>query len=94
MKSNAETSASNLDFKKIYDSQMAFRYDGKPLVPGRGMLLRNLHDPHPPKGGGRAIGNPDFLPGHWQGGHALPNLAQPVCVDPRTTEQETPARAA
>jgi hypothetical protein len=39
MKSNAETSASNLDFKKIYDSQMAFRYDGKSLVPGRGMLL-------------------------------------------------------
>ena len=25
---NAETSASNPDFKKIYDSQMAFRDDG------------------------------------------------------------------
>ena len=72
MKSNAETSASNLDFKKIYDSQMAFRYDGKSLVPGRGMLLRNLHDPHPPKGG-------DLLSGSGKS-----NLKRGFCViDPR-----------
>ena len=42
---NAETSAANADFKKIYELQMAFRNDEIPVVAGRGIHLRLLHDP-------------------------------------------------
>ena len=42
---NAETAASNPDFKKMYDSLMAFQNDGISVVADRRIFLRQLHDP-------------------------------------------------
>ena len=47
---NAETSAVNADFKKIWESQKAFRDDENPVVAGRGIHLRILHDPQSRQG--------------------------------------------
>ena len=62
----------------------------KSVVAGRGIHLRDLHDPNPAEG---VSGRSYFVRGLWQSGHALPSLDQPVCADPRTTEGERPAIA-
>ncbi len=47
---NAETSAANADFKKIYEFADGIPQRRISVVAGRGIHLRDLHDPHPPEG--------------------------------------------
>ena len=44
----AEISATNADFKKIWDNMVGLPQRRVSVVAGRRVHLRHLHDPHPP----------------------------------------------